>query len=154
MVEGGGKALLLHPRPQYPYSRAVQILDVSTLGSERELSLELSASFRKTDGSHDCRYKVRLIGFKELADELKPFPIGQADRGIVSSHQMVDVPAGVDGWHRVTTVMRLPSDVKSVVIWLGGATWPPSASRKAHWVDDVRLQVLSTPSKTNPPTLP
>jgi hypothetical protein len=154
LIKGGGKALRLLPRMEHPYSRAVQIVDVSHVGPGRACSLELSARFMNSDLAHACRYKLRLIGFAETADALQPFPLETSDEGLVSSSQVLDVPVGADGWHGVTTVMPLPPEVKTVVIWLGASTRPQPGPKVAHWVDDVRLQVLSTPSKTNPPTLP
>ena len=154
LIKGGGKALRLLPRMEHPYSRAVQIVDVSHVGAERACSLELSARFMNSDLAHVCRYKLRLIGFAETADALQPFPLETSDEGLVSSSQVLDVPVGADGWHGVTTVMPLPPEVKTVVIWLGASTRPQPGPKVAHWVDDVRLQLLSTPSKTNPPTLP
>ena len=153
-IKGGGKALRLLPRLEHPYSRAVQIVDVSQAGAGRACSLELSARFMNSDLAHVCRYKLRLIGFAETADALQPFPLETSDEGLVSSSQVLDVPVGADGWHGVTTVMPLPPEVKTVVIWLGASTRPQPGPKVAHWVDDVRLQRLSTPSKTNPPTLP
>jgi hypothetical protein len=153
-IKGGGKALRLLPRMEHPYSRAVQIVDVSQAGAGRACSLELSARFMNSDLAHASRYKLRLIGFAETADALLPFPLETSDEGLVSSSQVLDVPMGADGWHGVTTVMPLPPEVKTVVIWLGASTRPQPGPKVAHWVDDVRLQVLSTPSKTNPQTLP
>lgn len=153
-IKGGGKALRLLPRLEHPYSRAVHIVDVSQVGAGRACSLELSARFMNSDLAHACRYKLRLIGFAETADALLPFPLETSDEGLVSSSQVLDVPVGADGWHGVTTVMPLPPEVKTVVIWLGASTRPQPGPKVAHWVDDVRLQRLSTPSKTNPQTLP
>jgi hypothetical protein len=153
-IKGGGKALRLLPRMEHPYSRAVQIVDVRQVGAGRAWSLELSARFMNSDLAHACRYKLRLIGFAETADALQPFPLETSDEGLVSSSQVLDVPVGADGWHGVTTVMPLPPEVKTVVIWLGASTRPQPGPKVAHWVDDVRLQLLSTSSKTNPPTLP
>ncbi len=153
-IKGGGKALRLLPRMEHPYSRAVQIVDVRQAGAGRACSLELSARFMNSDLAHVCRYKLRLIGFAETADALQPFPLETSDEGLVSSSQVLDVPVGAAGWHGVTTVMPLPPEVKTVVIWLGASTRPQPGPKVAHWVDDVRLQRLSTPSKTNPPTLP
>jgi hypothetical protein len=154
LIKGGGKALRLLPRMEHPYSRAVQIVDVSHVGAKRACSLELSARFMNSDLAHVCRYKLRLIGFAETADALQQFPLETSDEGLVSSSQVLDVPVGADGWHGVTTVMPLPPEVKTVVIWLGASTRPQPGPKVAHWVDDVRLQVLSTPSKKNPSTLP
>lgn len=153
-IKGGGKALRLLPRLEHPYSRAVQIVDVSQAGAGRACSLELSARFMNFDLAYACRYKLRLIGFAETADALQPFPLETSDEGLVSSSQVLDVPVGAAGWHGVTTVMPLPPEVKTVVIWLGASTRPQPGEKVAHWVDDVRLQRLSTPSKTNPQTLP
>ncbi len=154
VAKGEGRALRLLPRSQHPYSRAVHIVDVSQVGAGRACSLELSARFMNSDLAHACRYKLRLIGFAETAEALQPFPLETSDEGLVSSSQVLDVPVGADGWHGVTTVMPLPPEVKTVVIWLGASTRPQPGPKVAHWVDDVRLQLLSTPSKTNPPTLP
>ena len=153
-IKGGGKALRLLPRLEHPYSRAVHIVDVSHVGAERACSLELSARFMNSDLAHASRYKLRLIGFAETAGALQPFPLETSDEGLVSSSQVLDVPVGADGWHGVTTVMPLPPEVKTVVIWLGASTRPQPGPKVAHWVDDVRLQRLSTPSKINPQTLP
>jgi hypothetical protein len=154
LIKGGDKALRLLPRMEHPYSRAVHIVDVSQVRAGRASSLELSARFMNSDLAHACRYKLRLIGFAETADALQPFPLETSDEGLVSSSQVLDLPVGADGWHGVTTVMPLPPEVKTVVIWLGASTRPQPGPKVAHWVDDVRLQVLSTPSKTNPSTLP
>ena len=153
-IKGGGKALRLLPRLEHPYSRAVQIVDVSQTGAGRACSLELSARFMNSDLAHASRYKLRLIGFAETADALQPFPLETSDEGLVSSSQVLNVPVGAAGWHGVTTVMPLPPEVKTVVIWLGASTRPQPGPKVAHWVDDVRLQRLSTPSKTNPQPLP
>ena len=142
-IKGGGKALRLLPRLEHPYSRVVQIVDVSHVGAGRACSLELSARFMNSDLAHACRYKLRLIGFAETADALQPFPLETPDEGLVSSSQVLDVPVGADGWHGVTTVMPLPPEVKTVVIWLGASTRPQLGPKVAHWVDDVRLQRLS-----------
>ena len=142
-IKGGGKALRLLPRLEHPYSRVVQIVDVSHVGAGRACSLELSARFMNSDLAHACRYKLRLIGFAETADALQPFPLETSDEGLVSSSQVLDVPVGADGWHGVTTVMPLPPEVKTVVIWLGASTRPQLGPKVAHWVDDVRLQRLS-----------
>ena len=143
VVKGEGKALSLL-RSQHPYSRAVQIVDVSHAGSGKGCSLELSARFMNSDLAHACRYKLRLIGFAETADALQPFPLDTSDEGLVSSSQVLDVPVGAAGWHGVTTVMPLPPEVKTVVIWLGASTRPLPGPKESHWVDDVRLQRLST----------
>jgi hypothetical protein len=140
-VESGGKALRLDPRPKYPFSRAVQVVEVGHAAAGTKRSLELSAKFRKTERAHGCRYKLRLIGFEEDADKLRPFPIGKSDQGIVSSYQTIDVLPGADGWHRLSTMMPLPPEVKTVVVWLGGSTWPHSGAKVSHLVDDVRLEM-------------
>lgn len=135
----GGRVLALRPWERNPYSRLVQIVDVSRLTAEGEKELVLAASFRTSDPQHASRYKLRLFGFEESADAVPPFPLETKESGIVTLSQVLDVPAGTNGWQRFSTKMPMPSGVRSVVIWIGASTRPQPGPKVTHFVDDVTL---------------
>ncbi len=135
----GGQVLALRPWAMNPYSRVVQIVDVSGLNAEGERELVLAASFRTSDTRHASRYKLRLFAFEESADAVPPFPLETKERGIVTLSQVLDVPAGSAGWQRFSTKMPLPAGVKSVVLWIGASTRPQPGPKVVHFVDDVTL---------------
>lgn len=135
----GGHVLSLRPSEKNPYSRVVQIVDVSGLTAEGERELVLAASFRTSDTQHASRYKLRLFGFEESADAVPPFPLETKESGIVTLSQVLDVPAGSAGWQRFSTKMPLPVGVKSVVLWIGASTRPQPGPKVTHFVDDVTL---------------
>jgi hypothetical protein len=131
--------LRLLPDDERPYSRLVQIVDVSALHGGSDHELELAASFCTSDPAHGSRYKLRLFGFAESADEVPTFPLETEESGIVTLSQVLEVPSGNPGWKRFTIKMPLPPGVKSVVLWLGASTRPQPGPKVAHFVDDVSL---------------
>ena len=135
----GGRALRLLPDDERPYSRLVQMVDVSALHGGSDHELELAASFRTSDPAHGSRYKLRLFGFAESADEVPTFPLETEESGIVTLSQVLEVPSGNPGWQRFAIKMPLPPGVKSVVLWLGASTRPQPGPKVAHFVDDVSL---------------
>lgn len=135
----GGRVLGLRPWEKNPYSRVVQIVDVSRLTAEGEKELVLTASFRTSDAQHASRYKLRLFGFAESADAVPPFPLETKESGIVTLSQVLDVPAGTTGWQRFSTKMPMPAGVRSVVVWIGASTRPQPGPKVTHFVDDVTL---------------
>lgn len=134
-----GRALRLLPDEERPYSRLVQIVDVSALHGGSDHELELAASFRTGDPAHGSRYKLRLFGFAESADEVPTFPLETEESGIVTLSQVLEVPSRNPGWQRFAIKMPLPPGVKSVVLWLGASTRPQPGPKVAHFVDDVSL---------------
>ncbi|MEK0445433.1 MAG: hypothetical protein RLZZ399_754 [Verrucomicrobiota bacterium] len=135
----GGRVLGLRPWEKNPYSRVVQIVDVSHLTADGEKELVLAASFRTSDPQHASRYKLRLFGFTETADAVPPFPLETKESGIVTLSQVLDVPAGTTGWQRFSTKMPMPAGVRSVVVWIGASTRPQPGPKVTHFVDDVTL---------------
>ena len=134
-----GRVLRLLPDDERPYSRLVQIVDVSALHGGSDHELELAASFRTSDPAHGSRYKLRLFGFAESADEVPTFPLETEESGIVTLSQVLEVSSGNPGWQRFAIKMPLPPGVKSVVLWLGASTRPQPGPKVAHFVDDVSL---------------
>jgi anti-sigma factor RsiW len=143
----GGRALRLLPNDEHPYSRLVQIVDVSALHGGSDHELELAASFRTTDATRASRYKLRIFAFSETVQEVPSFPLGAQERGIVTLSQVLDVPAGTSDWQRFAIKAALPRSVKSVVIWLGASTSPFRGERVPHEVDDVSLMLHSHPAQ-------
>ena len=143
----GGAMLRLEPTERF-YSRLVQVIDLDSLppavaSSAREF--KLSASFHSAQSGTVNRYKLRVFGFDEASNELKPFPLETEDPGIISATRVLDVSGSESGWQTVTAQMPLPPTVRSIVIWFGASVLGAGSERSAHYVDDVRATLLVNP---------
>ncbi len=150
----GKRMLRLEPIPpekdvKNHSSRVYQVLDLRSLplhGIGGDAEVLVSASFFAANADVTSRYLIRAIALKESPETAtKGFWPKTEDDGVVSVAQRFETSPGDRGWHTFSLKMPFPRGAQSLVFILGAL--PPddaSAEASAHYLDDVRVSVLTS----------
>ncbi len=135
-----------------PLSRGVlriyQVLDLQSLpngegGESREI--EISASFAAADAEAPVRYVIRAFGVTEAPESLDAAWFHRREEAIASATRGVDVMPGTKGWQTVSVRIQVPRAARSLVLFLGTRTPDKTARTSPHYLDDVRVSLLTPP---------
>jgi hypothetical protein len=127
-------------------ARIYQVLDLqsvfSSAGTE-SMEIEISASFAAADPDTSARYAIRAFAVTEAPQELDAAWFERRDESIASVARGLDVAGGVKGWQTVSVRIQVPRAARSLVLFLGARTPDKSARIVPHYLDDVRVSIIS-----------
>ena len=131
--------------------RIFQVLDLQSLptssrGESREI--EVSASFATPAAEASVRYMIRAFAVTEAPDNLDAAWFDRRDESIASATRGFDVMAETKGWQTFSVKIQVPRAARSMVLFFGARTRDKTARTSPHYLDDVRVSLLT------PPTLP
>jgi hypothetical protein len=79
----------------------------------------------------------------EAPQELDAAWFERRDESIASVARGLDVAGGVKGWQTVSVRIQVPRAARSLVLFLGTRTPDKSARIVPHYLDDVRVSIIS-----------
>ena len=138
--------LRMEPVAKSP-SRIFQVLDLRTLppnegGESREI--EISAAFATGFAESSVRYMIRAFAVTEAPEDLDAAWFDRRDESIASAAKGLDAPPGATGWQTLGVSIHVPRAARSLVIFLGVRT-PDRAGRTVpHFLDDVRVSLVTS----------
>ena len=130
-------------------SRVYQVLDLRSLpkrGIADDVEVQVTASFFAINSDVTSRYFVRAFALNETPEQAtRGFWPKTHDDGVVSVAQRFETPPGDRRWHTFSLKMPLPRGAQSRVFILGvGPADDATVGASAHYLDDVRVSVLTT----------
>lgn len=129
--------------------RIFQVLDLQSLppGAVNESrEIEISASFATAVTDSMVRYMIRAFAVTELPEHLDAEWFDRREEAIASATKGLDVMPGTKGWQTCNMKIQVPHAARSLVLFFGVRT-PDKAARTApHYVDDVRVTLLTPPT--------
>jgi len=154
LAEGGvtpkeGKAMLRLAPLADGVPRIYQVLDLRALppvadGDSREI--EFSASFLAADLESSVRYAIRAFAVVEAPEDLEATWFDRRDEAISSATRGMDVTPATKGWQTLTLRLHVPASARSLVLFLGVRTPDKAARTVPHYVDDVRVSLITPAS--------
>lgn len=128
--------------------RIYQVLDLRSLpsgagGESREI--EVSASFAAADANASVRYVIRAFGVTEAPENLDAALFDRREEAIASVTRGMDVMPGTKGWQTFSVKIQVPRAARSLVLFFGVRTPDKAARTSPHYVDDVRVSLITPP---------
>ncbi|GDY20317.1 hypothetical protein LBMAG56_16620 [Verrucomicrobiota bacterium] len=129
--------------------RIYQVLDLQSVpssGGSETRNIEISASFAAAGDDATVRYVIRAFAVSETPASLDAAWFDRRDESIASATRGLDVMPGTKGWLTLSVKIQVPRAARSLVLFLGTRT-PDKAARTApHYLDDVRVALLTSPA--------
>jgi hypothetical protein len=128
--------------------RIFQVLDLQSLppgvdGESREV--EVSASFATAVADSGVRFMVRAFAVTEAPENLDSGWFERREEAIAMAAHGLEVSSGVTDWRTVSVKLQVPRAARSLVLFFGVRTPDKSARTSPHYLDDVRVSLV-TPS--------
>jgi hypothetical protein len=126
--------------------RIYQVLDLKSLpsgGDGESREIEISASFAAADVEASVRYVIRAFAVTEAAENLDGAWFDRRDESIASAARGLDVLPGTKGWQTFSVRIQVPRAARSLVLFFGARTPDKSARTSPHYLDDVRVLLLT-----------
>ncbi len=149
----GRQMLRLEPIPlekkvRNRMSRVYQVLDLRSqpMSVADDAEVQVTASFFTANSDALSRYLIRAFALNETPEQAtKGFWPKTEEDGVVSVKQTFETSPGERGWHTFSVKMPLPRGAKTLVFVLGaGPVDDAAAQASAHYLDDVRVSVLTS----------
>lgn len=142
-----GKSMLRLEPMSKGSPRIFQVLDLQSLssGTGESPEIEISAAFATAVTDSTVRFMVRAFCITEAPENLDAGWFDRREESIASAAHGMDVLPGVKGWQTVSVKLQVPPTARSLVLFLGVRTPDKNARTAPHFVDDVRVTLI-TPS--------
>ena len=132
--------------------RVYQVLDLqsppSGAGGDMR-DIDISASFAAADPGISVRYVIRAFAVTEAPDKLDASWFDRrGEESIAAVTRGFDVMPGMTGWQTFGVKIQVPRAARSLVLFFGVRTPDKAARTSPHYLDDVRVSLIT------PPTLP
>ncbi|BCX49238.1 hypothetical protein HAHE_31460 [Haloferula helveola] len=133
---------------KYSYARYIidaEDLQLTELGAVPQL--EVKASFASNQRSLPARYQIRLAAFAQPPEEVRAIWRHESLLfDTVLQHTARNYMASPDqeGWKKLASRIDIPPGTRSLVISLGVAEQEGSAPSGAHYLDAVRVRLISS----------
>lgn len=128
--------------------RMYQVLDLQSVPSDaggESREIEVSASFATAGAEASVRYVIRAFGVTEAPENLDAAWFDRRDESIASATRGVDVMPGTKGWQTVSVKIQVPRAARGLVLFFGARTPDKAARTVPHYLDDVRVSLLTQP---------
>ncbi len=128
--------------------RIYQVLDLQSLpsgagGESREI--EVSASFATAGAEAPVRYVIRAFGVTEAPGNLDAAWFDRRDEAVALAARGLDVMPGTKGWQTISVKIQVPREARSLVLFFAVRTPDKAARTSPHYLDDVRVSLLTPP---------
>lgn len=143
-----GKFMLMLEPMSKGVPRIYQVLDLKSVpssGGSETRDIEISASFAAAGADASVRYVIRAFAVTEAPESLDAAWFDRRDESIASATRGVDVMPGTKGWQTVSVRIQVPRAARSLVLFLGTRTPDKAARTSPHYLDDVRVSLLTLP---------
>ena len=133
---------------KYSYARYlidVEDLPLTELGDFSQL--EVKASFASDQTTVPVRYQIRLAAFAEAPEEIRAIWNRESllfDTVLQHTARNFLAKPHREGWRKLTSRIELPPGSRSVVISLGVAGQEGAAPSGGHYLDAVRVRLISS----------
>ncbi len=145
----GGFMLRLEPMSRGT-PRIYQVLDLQSLPSGADADvrdIDISASFAAADSGIAVRYFIRAFAVTEPPDKLDASWFDRrGEESIAAVTRGIDVMSGTTGWQTFNAKIQVPRAARSLVLFFGVRTPDKSARMSPHYLDDVRVSLVTPPS--------
>ena len=128
--------------------RIYQVLDLQSVpssGGSETRDIEISASFAAAGADASVRYVIRAFAVTEAPESLDAAWFDRREEAIASVTRGVDVMPGTKGWQTFSVKIQVPRAARSLVLFLGARTPDKAARTSPHYLDDVRVSLLTLP---------
>ena len=128
--------------------RIYQVLNLQSLpsgagGESREI--EVSASFAAADANASVRYVIRAFAVTEAPENLDAALVDPREEAIALVTRGMDVMPGPKGWQTFSVKIQVPRAARSLVLFFGVRTPDKAARTSPHYLDDVRVSLITPP---------
>ena len=128
--------------------RIYQVLNLQSLpsgagGESREI--EVSASFAAADANASVRYVIRAFAVTEAPENLDAALVDPREEAIALVTRGMDVMPGTKGWQTFSVKIQVPRAARSLVLFFGVRTPDKAARTSPHYLDDVRVSLITPP---------
>ena len=128
--------------------RIYQVLDLQSLpsgagGESREI--EVSASFATAGAEAPVRYVIRAFGVTEAPGNLDAAWFDRRDEAVALAARGLDVMPGTKGWQTISVKIQVPREARSLVLFFAVRTPDKAARTSPHYLDDVRVSLITPP---------
>ena len=128
--------------------RIYQVLDLQSLppnaGGESR-AIEISASFATAVAESSVRYMIRAFAVTAAPEDLDAAWFDRRDESIASVAKGIDALPGANGWQTLGVSIQVPRAARSLVLFFGVRTPDRAARTVPHYLDDVRVSLLTHP---------
>ena len=128
--------------------RIYQVLDLQSLPSDEgaeSLEIEVSASFATAGAEAPVRYVIRAFAGTEAPENLDAAWFDRREESIASATKGLDVMPGTKGWQTSSVKIQVPRAARSLVLFFGARTPDKAARTIPHYLDDVRVSLITPP---------
>ncbi len=126
--------------------RVFQVLDPAawpTGAAGESWEVEITAAFASADSEAALRYMIRAFAVTEAPENLTAAWFERRDEAIASAARGLDVAPGTQGWRTLSVSLQVPRTARSLVLFLGVRTPEKSARTAPHYLDDVRVSLVT-----------
>lgn len=143
----GRSMLRMEPVDSRRFSRIEQIVDVSHLVPDQDVTVEFSASFF-CDGEVDrCKMLIVLRAFTMEAEEISGSTEKLDDQVTSEARKGMVIPVGSSDWHEGSLRMDLPANTKTLVFSIVASDLPTASDGVFRYIDEVEATILTTEAK-------